>query len=143
VLRRNDLPDPHLPSLHLALRSRYSEDSWGGQLLRRTRHITDVELTPSSGHRFPIGVSDLVKDCDMDVASLTGFSCDMTTTDVVRYTAAATASPPTEQPRLVCGETEGLHSMSRSSLDAPRSVGFYRFVEVLSERGCRLGCASY
>jgi hypothetical protein len=114
VLRRNNLPDPCLPSPHLPLhpRLRYSEDSWGRQLPRHTLPITDVELTPSSGHGFPIGVSDLVKDCDVDVASLTGFSCNMTTADVVRHTVAAAASPPIEKPRLICGKTEGLHGMS-------------------------------
>lgn len=126
VLRRNDLSDLRLPSLHLALRLRlrYSEDSWGGPLPRNTLHITDVELTPSSGHRFPIGVSDLAKDCDVDVASLTGFSCDMTTTDVVRHAVAAAASPSIELPRLICGETEGLHGMSRLPLDAPVPLVF-------------------
>jgi len=79
------------------------------QLPQHTLHINDLELTSSSGNRFLTDVSTLVKDAALDISSLAGFSCEMTTADAVRYAVVTAAASPIQRFQLTCDEAEGFH----------------------------------
>ena len=88
------------------------------KLLQHTLYITDLELTSSSPHRYLINVSTLVKDAALDISSLTGFSCDMTTADVARRTLITAVASPIESLQLACDEAQGFHGESKPSKNA-------------------------
>jgi len=90
------------------------EDAFAG-LPQHTLHISDLELTSSSGHRFLIDVSNLIKDAVLDISSLVSFSCDMSTADVARHTTMIVAASPIQRFQLACDEAEAIHSTSRFS----------------------------
>ena len=85
------------------------------KLPQHTLSITDLELTSSSGHRFLVDASTLVGDAALDISSLTGFSCDMTTADAARHTLMTAAASPIERLQLVCDDAQGFHSTSEPS----------------------------
>jgi len=83
------------------------------KLPQHTLHISDLELTSSSGHKFLIDVSTLIKDAALDISPLTGFSCDVTTIDVARHIVGTVAASPIERFQLTCDEPEDFHGTSR------------------------------
>jgi len=78
-------------------------------LPQHTLYISDLELTSSLDYGSQADVSTLVKDAGLDVSSLTGFSCNMSTTDLVRNTLMSTTASPIERFQLICDEAEGFH----------------------------------
>ena len=84
------------------------------KLPQHTLHISDLELTSSSGRRFLIDVSTLIKDAALDISPLAGFSCDMTTADAARHTVMSAMASPIERFQLICDEPEGFHGASGS-----------------------------
>ena len=85
------------------------------ELPRDTLHITDLEITSSSGHRSLIDVTDLINDSVFDFSSLTSFSCYMRTADATRHTIATVVASPIQSFRLTCDEIKGFHGTSMSS----------------------------
>ena len=85
------------------------------KLPQHTLSVSDLELTSSSGHRFLIDVSTLINDAALDISSLTGFSCDMTTADAAHHTVMTVAASTIERLQLVCDEPEGFHGPSKLS----------------------------
>jgi hypothetical protein len=79
------------------------------KLPQHTLRVTELELTSSSCHRYLVDVSNLVEDAALDISSLTGFSCDMSTADVARHTLMAAAASPIERLHLACDEALGFH----------------------------------
>ena len=82
---------------------------------QHTLHITNLETTSSSGHRFLIDVTDLINNAAFDFSSLTSFSCYMRTADAVRRTIAIVVASPIETFPLTCDEVKGFHGTSMSS----------------------------
>ena len=82
-------------------------------LPQHTLHISDLELTSSSSHRFLVDVSNLIEDAVLDISSLVGFSCDMSTADVARRTTMTVAASPIERFQFACDEAIGFHCTSR------------------------------
>lgn len=91
-------------------------DAFAG-LPQHTLCVDNLELTSSSGHKFLIDVSNLIKDAVLDISSLTGFSCDMVTADVVREMVMTVVASPVERLHLICDEAEGFHGTPRLSED--------------------------
>ena len=85
-------------------------------------HISDLELTSSSGRRFLINVSTLIKDAALDISPLAGFSCDMTTADAARHTVMSAMASPIERFQLISDEPEAFHGASGSSEEPACSV---------------------
>ena len=85
------------------------------KLPQHTLHITNLELTSSSPHRYLINVSTLVKDAALDISPLTDFSCDMSTADVTRRTLVTTVSSSIESLELTCDEAQGFHGETKPS----------------------------
>jgi len=94
------------------------KDDIFAKLPQHTPSISDLELTASSGHRFLIDLSTLIKDAALDISSLTGFSCDMTTADAVRHTMVTVVAPPIERLQLICDKPQGFHGTSMLSKNA-------------------------
>ena len=88
-------------------------------------YINDLELTSSSDHRHLIDASTLINDAALDISSLTGFSCDMTTADVARHTVMTAANSQIERFQLVCDEPEGFHGTFNSSENPTFYSSFY------------------
>jgi len=82
------------------------------KLPQHTLRVTELELTSSSCHRYLVDVSNLVEDAALDISSLTGFSCDMSTADVARHTLMAAAASPIERLHLACDEALGFHVLA-------------------------------
>jgi len=82
------------------------EDTFA-ELPQHTLHISDLELTSSSGHRFLIDVSNLIKDAALDVSSLVGFLCDMGTAEAARRAVMTVVVSPIEIFKFVCDDAEG------------------------------------
>lgn len=95
-----------------------SKDDIFAKLPQHTPSISNLELTASSGHRFLIGLSTLIKDAALDISSLTDFLCDMTTTDAVHHTMVTAVAPPIERLQLVCDEAQGFHGTPMLSKNA-------------------------
>jgi len=85
------------------------------ELPQHTLHISNLELTSSSDHKFLIDASNLIRDATLDISSLVSFSCDMSIADVARHVRVIVAASPIEKFQLVCNEAEGIHSTSRLS----------------------------
>ena len=97
------------------------------QLPQHTLHISDLELTSSSGHRFQSDVSTLVEDAALDISSLADFSCDMSTADAARCTVMAVVKSPIKIFQLTCDEAEGFLGTSNSAGNTPMLLTLYQF----------------
>ena len=98
------------------------------RLPQHTLRVTELELTSSSRHKYLIDVSTLIEDAALDISSLTGLSCDMSTADAARHALMAADASPIERLQLACDEAQGFRGEYKSSKNACVS-----FVQVLAD----------
>ncbi|KAF9779835.1 hypothetical protein BJ322DRAFT_1086751 [Thelephora terrestris] len=69
--------------------------------------VQDLQLSASSSRNLLIDVSNLIKDADLDIGSLTSLVCDVGTSERTQCVAAAVSTSPVKHFQLACSEPGG------------------------------------